>query len=152
EDVTVAVLVLQTFARKRGSASGAAEQKAARAHVSSGPDEVGYALETEHRVVNEKRNRVDAVRCVRSARGNERGHGTGFGDSFFEDLAVLGFLVIQKSVYVDRLITLAGTGINADGAEERFHAKGARFIGNDRDDKLADFGIAEHFAKHPHVG
>src|SRR5712672_3957367 len=48
EDVTVAVLVLQAFAGKRGAAGGATEEEASSAHIGSGPDEVGDALEAEH--------------------------------------------------------------------------------------------------------
>src|SRR5882762_9379388 len=118
EDVTVAVLVLQAFAGKRGASGGATEKEASRAHVCSGPDEIGDALETEHRVVDKKRNRVDAVGGVSGARGDEGGHGAGFGDSLFENLAVFSFLVVHQSVDVDRLIFLTDTGINSGRSKE----------------------------------
>src|SRR6267142_1040676 len=152
EDVAVAILMLQAFAGERGAAGGAAEKEASRAHIGSGPDEVGDALETEHRVVDEKRNGIDAVSSVGGARGDERGHGAGFSDSLFEDLAVFGFLVVHQSVDIDRLIFLTDAGINASGAEERFHAEGAGFVWNDRNYELADFGIAQHFAQHADIG
>ena len=145
EDVAVAVLVLQAFAGERGAAGGAAEQEAAHAHVGSGPDEIGDALEAEHRVVDEKRNGVDAVGGVSGAGGDEGSHRAGFGDALFQNLAVLGFLVIQQGVHVDGLVALADAGINARGAEERLHAERARFVGNDGDDELADFRIAAAF-------
>src|SRR5712675_1806432 len=144
EDVTVAVLVLQAFAGKRGAPGGATEEETSRTHIGSGPDEVGDALKAEHRVINEERNSVDAVGGVSGARGDERGHGAGFGDSLFENLAVFGFLVVHQGVDVDRLIFLANAGIDASGAEERFHAEGAGFVWNDRNYELADFGIAQH--------
>src|SRR6266853_1012961 len=75
EDVTVAVLVLQAFAGKRGASGSATEEEASRAHIGSGPDEVGDALKAEHRVINEEWNGVDAVSGVSGARGDERGHG-----------------------------------------------------------------------------
>src|SRR5882762_7892988 len=53
EDVTVAVLMLQAFAGKRGASGGPAEQESASAHVGSGPDEIGDALKAEHRLINE---------------------------------------------------------------------------------------------------
>src|SRR5882762_1659256 len=56
EDMTVAVLVLQAFAGKRGASGGATEEEASRPHIGSGPDEVGDALKAEHRVINEERN------------------------------------------------------------------------------------------------
>ena len=88
-------------------------RKPARAHVRRGPDEVADALEAEHRVVDEERNRVDAVRRVRRARGDERRHRSGFGDPFLENLAVLRFVVIEQHVAVDRLVELADARIDA---------------------------------------
>src|SRR5258707_847231 len=152
QDVAIAVLVLQTFARKRGAASGAAEQEAACAHIGGGPDKISDALEAEHGVVDEKGNGVDAVRGVRRARGYEGGHGAGFGDSLFENLAVLRFLVIHQGVDIDRLVALPNARINAGGAEERFHTEGARFVRNDGHDELPHFRIAQHFAQHANVG
>ncbi len=150
ENVAVAVLVLQSFAGKRGAPGSSAQQEATDAHVGSGPDEVADALESEHRVVNKKWNGVDAVGGVSGSGGDERGHRTGLGDSLFENLAVFGFLVIEERAGVDRLVELADAGINADGAEERLHAEGAGFVRNDRHDELADLRIAQHFAQHAH--
>src|SRR6266853_3772581 len=152
EDVTVAVLVLQAFSGERGATGGAAEEEAACTHIGRGPDEIGDALEAEHRVVDKERNGVDAVGGVGRARGDEGGHGAGFGDSLFKDLAVFGFLVVHQGVDIDRLIFLADAGINASGAEQRFHTEGARFVWNDGNDELADFGIAQHFAQHADIG
>src|SRR5882762_6521035 len=56
EHVTVAVLVLQAFAGKRGASGGATEEEASRPHIGSGPDEIGDALKAEHRIINEERN------------------------------------------------------------------------------------------------
>ena len=150
EHVRVAVLVLQAFAGESGAAGGAAQQEAARAHVGGRPDQVADPLEAEHRVINEERNRVDAVVGVRGAGGDERAHRAGFGDAFFENLAVLGFLVIKERVHVDRLIELADTRVDADLAEQRFHAEGAGLVGNDGDDQLADFRIAQQLRQQAH--
>src|SRR6202795_2745086 len=109
--------MLQTFSCERGATGGASEEETAGAHVRGGPDEIGDALETEHGVINKKWNGVDAVGGIGRARGNEGSHGAGFGNSLFEDLAVLGFLVIQESVYVDGLVALADARINSHGAE-----------------------------------
>src|SRR5713101_558924 len=152
EHVAVAILMLQAFTGKCGAAGGAAEEETARAHGRSSPDESGEALEAEHRVVNEEWNGVDAVGGVRGTRGDERGHGAGFGNSLFEDLAVFGILVVHQSVDVDGLVFLTNAGINAGGSKERFHAEGARFVWNDGDNQLADFRIAQHFAQHADIG
>ena len=45
--VRMAVLVLHPLAVQRGAARGAAQQKAARAHVAGGPGEIADALEPE---------------------------------------------------------------------------------------------------------
>ena len=123
-------------------------KKPARAHIRGSPDEIGDALEAEHGVVNEKRNGVDAVRGIRGTGGDKGRHRTRLGDSLFQNLPVLGFLVVQQRIHVDRFVFLSDAGINADGAEQRFHTKGSRFIGHDGHNELADFRILQHFAEH----
>ena len=59
-DVAVAILVLQALAVERGATRSAAQQKAARLHVASGPGQIAYALKAEHRVIHVKRHH-DAV-------------------------------------------------------------------------------------------
>ncbi len=112
--MTVAVLVLQALASKRCAAGGASNQEAAGTHVGCGPDQVADALEAEHRVINEERYRVDSVIRVGGAGCNERAHRAGFGNAFLEDLSVLGFLVVEQRVHVDRLVKLADAGVNTD--------------------------------------
>src|SRR5258708_31782058 len=146
--MAVAVLVLKAFTGKCRTARRSTKQEAARAHIGCGPDEVRNSLETEHRVVDEERNRVDAMRGIRRSRSDERAHRSGFGDAFLEDLAVLRFFVIEQRIYVDGFILLADAGINSGGAEKRFHAEGAGFVGNDGHDELADFRFLEHLAEH----
>ncbi len=67
----VAVLMLQAFAVERGATGGAAEQEAFGPHVGRGPDQIADPLEAEHRVVDEERNHVDAVRAIGRAGGIE---------------------------------------------------------------------------------
>src|SRR6202011_2963459 len=117
------------------------EQETSHTHIRGGPDEICNALEAEHRVVNEKRNGVDPVSSISRARGDARGHGARLGDALFENLAVFRFFVIKQRIYIDGFILLADAGINADGAEKRFHAEGAGFVWNDGHDKLADLRI-----------
>src|SRR5579862_2184996 len=141
--MAVPILMLQSFARQGGAAGGAADQEAASAHIGSGPDKVSDALEAEHRVINKKRDRIDPVIGVSGSGGDKGADRAGFGDAFLENLPVFGFLVIKKRVHIHRLVELAHARVNPHLAEERFHAKGAGFIGNDGDYELADFWVTQ---------
>ncbi len=143
----MAVLVLQAFAVERGAAGRAAEHEAFGAGIGGGPDQVADPLEAEHRVVDEHRDHVHAVRRVRRAGGDERRHRAGFGDAFFEELAVFRFLVERELIGIDRLVKLADVGVDADLAEQAFHAERARFVGHDRHDVLADLLVAQQVAE-----
>ena len=100
DEMARAVLVLQPFARERRAARGRADQKAARARIGRGPDEIADALEAEHRIEDVERQHRHAVRAVRRRRGDPRRHRAGFGDAFLEDLAVPRFLVVEQLVPV----------------------------------------------------
>jgi hypothetical protein len=63
-----------------------------RALVAGRPGEVAEALEAEHRVVDEERDHLHAVRAVGGRRGYPGSHGAGFGDAFLQDLAVFDSL------------------------------------------------------------
>ena len=150
QHVALAVFVLQAFAVERGAAGGAAHHEALHPHVGAGPDQVADALEAEHRIEDEERDHVDAVRGVGRARGDERRHRAGFVDALFEDLAVGRFLVVEQRVAIDRLVELAAVRVDADLAEQRFHAEGARFVGDDRHDVLADLLVLQQLRQHLH--
>src|SRR5206468_12203332 len=92
----VAVLVLQPFAVERRAAGGGAEQESLGFHVGGQPHLVTYALEAEHRVVNEEGDHVGRVAGIGRARGDERRHRTGFGDAFLQDLAVLRLVIVKQ--------------------------------------------------------
>src|SRR5207342_1373597 len=104
EDMAIAVLVLQAFPGESGASGSATKKESTSAHIGGGPDEIGDALKSEHRIVDEEWNGVDAVRGVGGASGDEGSHGAGFGDALFEDLSVFRFLVIEKRVDVDGLV------------------------------------------------
>src|SRR5262249_29771163 len=106
--LAVAVLVLEPFAGERGAAGGSTEYEAARARVGRRPDQIANPLEAEHRIEDEERDGVDAVRRVGRAGRDERRDRAGLVDPFLENLAVRRFLVIQERVHVDRLVDLAG--------------------------------------------
>ena len=82
--------------------------------------------------------------------GDERRHRPGFGDAFLENLPVLRFLVIEERIHVDRLVLLADVGVDADLPEERLHAEGARFVGNNRHDQIANLFVPQQLRQDPH--
>ena len=103
----MAVLVLQALALQRGAPGDGTQQEAASADVGGLPDEVADTLETEHRIERVEGNRVDAAGGVGGAGGDEAGHGTRFGDAFFQNLALCRLCVAQQQIVVDRLVLLA---------------------------------------------
>jgi hypothetical protein len=109
-------------------------------------------LQPEHRIVDKEGNRIDSVRRVGRARGDERGHRARFGDALFQNLPVLGFFVVQQGVDVDGFVELTAAAVDSDLAEEGFHAERTGFIGDNGNDKLPDFGIAQHLAQHADEG
>src|SRR5690348_13751878 len=102
----MAVLMLKTFAVKRRAAECTAKEKTLRAGVGSRPDQIADPLEAEHRVVDEHGDHVHTMRRIRRASRDERRHRTSFRDPFFEQLAVLRFLVERELVGIDRLVEL----------------------------------------------
>src|SRR6056297_2942323 len=119
----MAVLVLQSFAVQRCSAGGASDQEAFGSHVGGGPNRIADSLEAEHAVVDVHRNHVDTVATVSGTGGAEAGHGTGFGDAFFQDLSVLSFLVVRDLIRIDGLVKLSGVGVDPELAEHAFHSE-----------------------------
>ena len=115
--MTMTVLVLESLASQGGASSSAADQEPAAAHIARCPNQVADALESEHRVVNKKRDRIDPVIGIGSPGGDKRAHRSGFGNALFKDLTVFRFLVIKQRRHVDRFIELAYAGINSYLAE-----------------------------------
>src|SRR6266849_662022 len=142
QHVTVAVLVLQSFTSESRASSRAAKEETASAHVGCGTYQVANALKAEHRVINKKRDRIDPVVRVRGTCGDKRADRASFGDSFFQNLAVLRLFVVQQGVHVYRFVKLADAGVDSHLPEERLHAEGAGFVWNDGNDQLANFWIA----------
>ncbi len=149
EDVGVAVLVLQALAEHGGAAGGAAHQEALAARVGEGPDHVADALEAEHGVVHVKGHGGHAVVGVGGAGGGEAGHGAGFGDALFQDLAVFFFAIAEQHVAVVGRVFLAFRGVDTDLLDDGFQAEGAALIGHDGNEELADGWI---FEKRPQNG
>ena len=138
EHVAVTVLVLEALAVEGGATGGGADQEAAGLGVAGGVGEVADALESEHGVEDEEGDHGHFEGGVGHAAGDEGGHGAGLGDAFFEHLAVAGFFVEEQAVGIDGLVELAGGGVDAELAEHAFHAEGARLVGHDGNDVLAE--------------
>ena len=130
---------------------GAAHQEAARAQVAGRPDEIADALEPEHRVEDEERDHLLAVRRVRRRGGHPRRDRAGFVDAFLQNLARLVFAVPHQLIGVLRPVELAERRVHADLAEHAFHAEGARFIRNDRHQARADDLVANQRAERARV-
>src|SRR4029077_15992014 len=122
DELAVAVLMLEALARERRAPGRAADQKAARLHVAAGPGEVADPLETEHRVIDIERNHLHAVRRVRRRGRDPRAIRAALVDAFLEDLALLVLAVERELVGVLRRVQLADGRIDADLAEQTFHA------------------------------
>ena len=106
----------------------------------------------KHGIENVKWQHVETLRGIRRARGNERSHRACLVDAFFEDLPVFALIIIKERLGIDRFIELALGRIDPDFAEQRVHAEGAGFVGDDRCDAMADFFVAQQQAEQPHEG
>ena len=144
------VFVLQAFTVERGTAGGAADQEATGAAVASGPGQVADTLEAEHRVEDVERQHRLVVAGVRSTGSDEGAHGARFVDAFFEDLALLVFLVEHHLVFIDWLVELADGGVDAQLTEHAFHTEGTGFVRDDRDDARADFLVLDQLREDAH--
>src|SRR5579864_8959539 len=111
--MTIAILMLQPFARQRGAAGSATNQETTRTRVSRRPDQIANPLEAKHGVKNEEGDRGNAMRGISSAASDKRGHRAGLGDALFEDLPVGRFLVIQQRLAIHRIIELADVRIDS---------------------------------------
>ena len=58
------------------------------------------------------------------------------------------FLVVQEHLLVHRMVELSLAGVDADLPEQRFHAERAGLVGDDRDDLLAQLGMAQQQRQH----
>ena len=79
-------------------------------------------------------------------------HRAAFVDALLQHLAVLRLAVVHQLVGVLRLVELAERRVDAELAEHALHAEGARLVGHDRHDVLADGLVAHQRAEHLHEG
>ena len=142
--------MLQPLARERGAPGRASDQKSARAAVAGGPHEIADPLEAEHRVVDVERHHADAVIRI-GGRGRDPGaQAPRLVDALLENLPLLVLAIEHELIGVLRRVELAHRGIDADLAEHAFHAEGARLVGNDRHDVLADVLVPDQRGEDPH--
>src|SRR5215471_14353429 len=109
----MAVLMLEPFTGERRAASRGPQQKTTATHIRRRPNEIANTLEAKHGVVNKEWYGVNPMRRIGCTGSDERRHRTGFGNPFFEKLAVGGFLVIDQRVTIDRLVQLAHVRVDA---------------------------------------
>ena len=98
------VLMLQALATQGSATRSGTDQEATGALVCGGPDQITNALEAKHRVVNIKRQHWQTVHCVAGSSGCPGRNRTRLGNTFFENLSVFRFPVIQNRANVLRLI------------------------------------------------
>ncbi len=152
QNMAVAVFVLQALAVERGAPRGAAQQKAARLHVARSPGQVANALEAEHGVIHVKRHHDAVAGGVAGGRRDPAGHAAGLVDALLQHLALDIFLVIHHLVFVDRGVLLAFRVVDADLAEQPFHAEGAAFVHQDRHHTRAQCLVTQQLRQKAHIG
>ncbi|MNR18724.1 hypothetical protein D3C85_1354700 [compost metagenome] len=123
--MAVPIVVLQAFAHQRGPAGRGTQQETPGAGIASRPSQIADTLEAEHRIEDVEGHRRHAVRTVRSARGDPRRNPAGLVQTLLHDLAVPCLFVVTQLAGVLRCIQLADVGMDADLAEQAFHAEGA---------------------------
>ena len=74
----------------------------------------------------------------------------GLGDPLLKDLSILGFVIVEERLAVHRLIKLAFVSVDSHLAEQRIHAKRARFVGNDGHDPAAQLLVLEQQTQQSH--
>jgi hypothetical protein len=89
---------------------------------------------------------------VRRGRGDPAGHAAGFVDAFLQDLAGLVLAVVHHLVLVDRGVLLTFGVVDADLAEQAFHAEGARLVHQDGHHARAQGLVAQQLGQEAHVG
>ncbi|CAB4639049.1 unannotated protein [freshwater metagenome] len=98
--------MLETFAEQRGAPGSGADDETLCLCVGSSPDQVAYALESEHRIQGEERNHRNTACCVTGSGGSETRERAGFGDSFFKKLPTLGLDIGDEQLVVDGFVEL----------------------------------------------
>src|SRR5215831_6435045 len=109
----MAVLMLEPFTGERRAAGRGSQQKTTAAHIRRRPNQIANALKAKHGVVDEEWYRVNPMRRIGCTGSDERRHRPGFGNTFFEKLAVGRFLIVDQRVTIDRLVQLAHVRVDA---------------------------------------
>ena len=139
--------MLEPLTLQCGASCRSAQQEPARAHVSSCPQQVREPMEAEHRVVDEEGQHGLTPGGVGGARRREAGHRTRFGDAFFQDLAVSGFLIAEEKSRVDRFVVLTARRVDLVPSEQGIDTERSGLVGNDRHDPRTELLIAQQVAQ-----
>src|SRR5690606_19416436 len=143
-DMAMAVAVLQPFAIQCCPPGSAAQQEAACLHVAGGPGQIANPLESEHRVIDVKRNHDAVVTGVRRSRSNPGAERTGLVDALLQQLTVARLFVVHDLVLVDRYVLLTFGCVNADLAEQALHPERTGLVSQYRNHTRAQLFIAQY--------
>src|SRR3546814_19612048 len=91
-------------------------------------DLIANTLEAEHRIIDVERDHDPVVRRIRRGCRNPGTEAAGFVYTLLQQLPIGRFLVVHALVFIDRRVLLAFWRVNADLAEQPFHAESARFV------------------------
>src|SRR3989338_2741626 len=105
--MTMAILMLQSLTCQGCSPSGSAQQKATRLHITRRPGQITNTLESEHGVINIKRNHWQLIGTIGSCSGHPGTKSPGFIDTLFENLSIFGFAIVHNLLAVDWGIELS---------------------------------------------
>ncbi len=151
QNVTVPVLVLQPFTGKGGTTRRSTDQKPPGAAVAGLPDLITDPLEAEHRIEGVKRYGLDTVVGIGGSCSDKTRHRPRFTQTFFKNCTGLLFVIVEQAALINRIVKLPGMAVDSSLAKQGFHAKGARLVGDDRHDQLADFRITHQFGQKMYI-
>ena len=107
------------------------------------------SLKSEHGIENIKRDHGLAVRGIACSGRSKAGGAPGFGDSLFQYLPVLRFVIAEQHSGIHRFIDLPHRRVDAEFPEHGIHAESPRFIRDDRHNAPADFLVAHQHPQQP---
>ena len=143
QQVTVAILMLQSFAVECGATRRRTDQKTTGLGVPRRPGQVADALEAEHGIENVKRDHREPAGGVGGGMGQPGRKSAGFVDALLHDLPLDILLVKHDLAGILWRVTLTHGRIDTELAKHALHAEGTRLVGDDRYDPLTD-GLVLH--------
>ena len=141
------VRVLEPLAGQRRASRRGAQHEASRHLIGGRPDRVTGTLEPEHRVEDVDRDHRHAMSGIGRSCGGERGHRAGLVDAHVQDLPLLGLLVGEHQVGVDRRVVLPVNVVDLGRREEGVHPEGAGLVRDDRHHVAAELLVAHQISQ-----